>query len=47
MTVNCCGLSYAYNTLKNYSSVADKAALCELARSVYAYNEAANAYFDS
>ena len=47
MTVNCCGLSYAYNTLKNYSSIADKAALCELARSVYAYNQAANDYFDS
>ena len=45
MTVTCSALSYAYNTLKNYESTAGKEALCTLVRALWAYNQAANAYF--
>ena len=45
MTLTCCGLSYAYNTLKYYGSAAGKTALRDLALALYAYNQAADAYF--
>ena len=46
MTLTCCGLSYAYNTLKYYGTAEGKTALCDLVRALYAYNQAANAYFE-
>ncbi len=45
LTVTCSGLSFAYNTLKNYPNVPAKAALCELARALYAYSAEADTYF--
>ena len=45
MTVTFSGLSYAYNSLKNYESDQSKQPLCDMCRALYAYNQAAIAYF--
>ncbi len=45
LTLTCSALSYAYNTLVLYENRTEKTALCELVRSLYAYNRAADVYF--
>lgn len=45
LTLTCSALSYAYSTLKTNENNADKAALCDLVRSLYAYSLQADEYF--
>lgn len=40
-------LSYAYSILKAYENNSDKVDVCNLVRALYAYNQAANTYFNA
>ena len=45
LTITCSALSYAYNALKTAEENPARAPLCDLVRSLYAYNRQADEYF--